>query len=77
MHINTDTLNVEEAAAMLHVHPETVKKEIRAGAIPAGKAGRSYVMLREDLLAYCRKIIDAQTKERLRRPGRPVKPVSA
>lgn len=79
MHINTDTLNVAEAAAMLHVHEETVKSEIRAGAIPASKPGRSYVILRDDLLAYLRNLRDQQMKARTGLPvrrGRTVKPIA-
>jgi excisionase family DNA binding protein len=67
MQIHTDTLDVQAAAKFLHIHPETVKERIKAGAIPAAKAGRAYVMLRCDLEAYLRQLIDAQTKARMRR----------
>lgn len=67
---NPATVGVLGAAEILHVHPETVKDLINAGAFPAGKVGRSWVMLTRDVLAYAEKLIISQTAERLstRRP---------
>lgn len=76
MEIKSITLGVTEAAKMLHIHPETLKTEIRAGAIPAAKVGRAYVLLTEDVQAYLRAIVAKQTGERrgIRKP-RIIKPV--
>lgn len=79
MIINTDTLDVIEAAAMLKVHPETVKSEIRSGALPATKVGRAYVLLREDILTYIRRLRDQQMQARVGVPGnrgRTVRPIA-
>lgn len=59
------TVGVPGAAEILHVHPETVKDLISAGAFPAGKVGRSWVMMTKDVLEYAEKLIISQTAERL------------
>ncbi|MBK5571299.1 helix-turn-helix domain-containing protein [Ensifer sp. SSB1] len=63
--MNTPTVGLTGAAEILHVHPKTVEDLIRAGTIPAGKVGRSWVMMTRDVLAYAEKLIVAQTAERL------------
>jgi excisionase family DNA binding protein len=68
------TLNVTEAADILKVHAKTVEDLIRNGAIPAGKVGRSWVMMTEHVLAHAEKVIMAQTADRLR--GRSPKRIS-
>jgi excisionase family DNA binding protein len=60
------TLNVTEAADILEVHPKTVEDLIRDGIIPAGKVGRSWVMMKKDVVAHVEKVIMAQTADRLR-----------
>ncbi|WP_454844936.1 helix-turn-helix domain-containing protein [Ralstonia thomasii] len=67
------TVGVIEAAAILHVHPKTVEDLIRAGAFPAGKIGRAWVMMTRDVLAYAEKVIIEQTAERMHIPGRRVR----
>lgn len=62
------TVNIQGAADMLKVHPKTVQDLISAGAIPAAKVGRAYVMLTRDVLRYIEARIVAQTAERMRRP---------
>jgi excisionase family DNA binding protein len=63
--LDTPTVGLTGAAEILHVHPKTVEDLIRAGTIPAGKVGRSWVMMTRDVLAYAEKLIVAQTAERL------------
>ena len=48
-----DLVSVEEAAALLDVHANTIKKWIRAGKLPATKpgAGRNWKIARADVLA--------------------------
>jgi excisionase family DNA binding protein len=48
------TLNLEQAAALLHMHKYTVMQKVHAGAIPAAKPGKRWVFIEDDLLAYLR-----------------------
>ncbi len=59
------TVGVVGAVEILHVHPYRVLELISAGAIPAGKVGRAWVMMTRDVLAYAEKVIIEQTAERL------------
>jgi excisionase family DNA binding protein len=59
------TMSLLEAASTLKIHPHTAEKLIRTGKIPAGKIGRSYVLLSRDVLTYAEKIIIQQTTDRL------------
>ena len=55
-------LSVEEAAALLGFHPESVRRLARRGGIPAVKFGvRAWVFDREELLEWQRQ--KQQTKE--------------
>ncbi len=65
--MNTPTVGVKEAAQLLQVHENTVEKLIAAGAIPAGKVGRAWVMMTRDVLAHAEKTILDQTAQRLGR----------
>ncbi|MDT0138059.1 helix-turn-helix domain-containing protein [Acidovorax sp. PRC11] len=63
------TMDLQETADTLKMHPHSVEKLIRQGDLPAGKAGRAYLLLTRDVLAYAEKIVIEQTAERLsRRP---------
>ena len=64
--VNDETLTVEEAAAFLHVHPDTVKARARAGEIPAYKPGRKWVFLYSELLDYLRTQRPENTPTRFR-----------
>lgn len=72
------TVDVKGAANIMKVHPETVKEMILAGAIPAAKIGRGWVMQTIDVLKIVQQQIAAQTAARMggrrvtkaRRPGR-------
>jgi len=48
------TLNLEEAAQLLKLHPSTVLAKARAGDIPAAKPGKCWVFIDEDLIAWLR-----------------------
>lgn len=61
------TMDVQEAAQTLKVHPHSVEKLIRSGKLAAGKVGRAYVLLTRDVLELAEKIIIDQTAERLSR----------
>jgi hypothetical protein len=39
------TLNLREAAAFLHMHPEEVRMRAKHGIIPGAKVGRRWVFI--------------------------------
>ena len=41
-----NTLNLHQAAAFLHMHPEEVRSRTKRGLIPGAKVGRRWVFLR-------------------------------
>ncbi len=45
-----DTLTVDEAARLLHLHPKRVQAMARDGRIPASRVGRKWLFQRADLL---------------------------
>jgi hypothetical protein len=48
------TLNLKEAAELLHIHPITLQKRAAAGEIPGSKIGRAWVFVDVDLIDYIR-----------------------
>ena len=50
------TLNLQQAALFLHVHPETLRQAARSGRIPGAKVGRAWVFLEDDLAGYLRSL---------------------
>jgi Helix-turn-helix domain len=48
------TLNRQQAAAYLHMHPITLLQKVHAGIIPAAKPAKSWVFLVQDLEDYLR-----------------------
>ena len=48
------TLNLEDAAKLLIIHPVTLQARINSGAIPAVKIGKRWVFIEEDLLQWIR-----------------------
>ena len=40
-----NTLNLRQAAAFLHMHPEEVRSRAKRGLIPGAKVGRRWVFL--------------------------------
>ncbi len=65
MTATSPTMGLDEAADTLKIHPHSLEKLIRAGDIPAGKAGRAYLLMTRDVVAYAEKIVLTQTAERL------------
>jgi excisionase family DNA binding protein len=61
-----ETVSLTEAAGLMKVHPETVSDHIRRGTLAAAKIGRSWVMMRRDVLALIEREIAQQTAERMR-----------
>src|SRR5579872_5170698 len=50
------TLNLKEAAAFLHMHPEEVRTRAKRGLIPGAKAGRRWIFLEIDLVEFVRSL---------------------
>src|SRR6185312_16237585 len=50
------TLDLNEAAAFLHMHPEEVRARAKCGLIPGAKPGRSWVFLESDLAEFLRSL---------------------
>jgi excisionase family DNA binding protein len=62
------TVGVPQAAEILRVHPKTILDLIAECRIPAGKVGRSYLMMTKDVLAYADAVIVKETAGRMRAP---------
>lgn len=50
----TRTLDLGEAAELLHLHPNTLRERTACGDIPGAKIGRSWGYIEDDLLVYMR-----------------------
>ncbi|UJP05126.1 MAG: helix-turn-helix domain-containing protein [Nitrosomonas sp.] len=50
------TLNLDEAAQFLKLHPEEVRRRAKAGIIPGAKLGKRWVFIEDDLAAYMRSL---------------------
>jgi excisionase family DNA binding protein len=59
------TCNIKEAADILKVHPNTVLELIAACILPAGKIGKSYVIMASDIHAHVAQVIAQQTAKRM------------
>jgi excisionase family DNA binding protein len=67
------TLSLSEAAALLRMHPEEVRRRAKRGTIPAAKPGRSWIFIEDDLAEYVRSLY-AMPRQALRvTPGKEVK----
>jgi excisionase family DNA binding protein len=62
MEIRTFTL--AEAAALLKLHPEEVRRRAKCGALPGAKTGKRWVFLDADLAEYVRSLY-AQPRQAL------------
>lgn len=59
-----DTLDIHQAAAMLHADEETVLTLARSGELPGTKIGRPWVFLRTDVLDFLRARVGSDTAQR-------------
>lgn len=74
-HMKSETVGIKEAAELLKMHPHSVEKLIRGGEIAGAKIGRSWVMMRRDVLTYIERTIMEQTADRLIALGKiPLRP---
>jgi excisionase family DNA binding protein len=60
------TLDLDQAAKLLHLHPDTVQQRAKAGEIPAAKPGKCWVFVEEDLIDWLRSqyFSNRRTKEK-------------
>ena len=47
-------LVIDEAAAFLHMSPETLRRKAKSGEAPAAKLGKNWIFFKEDLIKYVR-----------------------
>jgi len=66
----TDTLDLNEAAALMKVDPETLRQLASNGDVFGAKIGRAWVFLKADLVDYLYRMAREQTA--IRRSGGPV-----
>jgi len=50
------TLDLDEAAALLKMHKQTVLQKVRNGEIPGAKLGKCWVFIEEDLIKWIRSL---------------------
>jgi len=48
------TLDLQQAAKLLHIHPVTLQTKAKAGEIPGSKIGKSWVFIESDLIEFIR-----------------------
>ena len=63
-----NTLDLQAAAAFLHIHPVTLQEKARAGEIPGAKIGKCWVFVDVDLIEhirsqYPRRVLQSERKE--------------
>jgi hypothetical protein len=51
-----ETLDLEQAAHFLKLHPEELRRRAKAGVVPAAKVGKRWVFLEPDLAGYLRSL---------------------
>ncbi|MBW8327610.1 MAG: helix-turn-helix domain-containing protein [Thiobacillus sp.] len=65
------TLDLQEAAELLHLHPVTLRDKARLGEIPGAKIGKCWVFVAVDLIDYIR----AQYQPRVMQGDRQENPI--
>ncbi len=50
------TMNLQEAAAFLHMNPSVLREKAKAGIIQGAKPGQRWVFLETDLVSYLRSL---------------------
>lgn len=58
------TLDLQQAAELLKLHPQTVLQCARSGDIPAAKPGKCWVFIEEDLIDWLRSLYNARRDAR-------------
>lgn len=63
---SNDILSVAEVGELLHAENATVMLHARRGDLPGTRIGKSWVFMRDDVLAFLRRQIAADTEARRR-----------
>lgn len=63
-----ETLTVEEAAAFLKMHPDTLSAQAKAGEVPAAKMGKRWVFVKADLIEHIRSKYKTEEKPNCHSP---------
>ena len=50
------TLDLQEAASFLRMHPETLRRQAVSGEIPSARPGKCWVFIDEDLSTQSRNV---------------------
>lgn len=58
-----ETLDLQEAAQFLRMHPESLRCKAKAGFVPGTKLGRRWLFIREDLVDHVRSHYAPQRQE--------------
>lgn len=61
-----ETMTIEEAAAFLKMHPDSLSAKAKCKEVPCAKPGKRYVFIKEDLVAWLRSQYDEKEKEECR-----------
>ena len=61
------TYNINSAAELLGIHPDTLQERAASGEIPGAKIGKSWIFLEPVLSEWLSKEIERQTELRLNR----------
>lgn len=70
------TLNRQQAAAHLHMHPVTLLQKVHAGIIPAAKLAKSWVFLLQDLNDHIRANYQQNKQSVLKRGLQPISAIT-
>jgi len=49
-----ETILLDEASALLAIHPQTLLKRVKTGEVPGAKLGKCWVFVKADLIDYIR-----------------------
>lgn len=54
-----ETLNLEQAARFLKLHPEELRRRAKAGRVPGAKVGKCWIFIQDDLAEFVRSLYSA------------------
>ena len=60
--LGVKTLDLSEAAGLLHMHPEVVRGRAKRGLIPGAKVGRRWVFIEADLAEFIRSLYSVRRR---------------
>ncbi|MDQ7089049.1 MAG: helix-turn-helix domain-containing protein [Methylococcales bacterium] len=63
------TLNLNQAAAFLNCHPETLRRQAKKGLIPGRKTGKSWLFIEEHLADWVSGRFETKTIEKIQCPS--------